>query len=72
MIGSGPLPYAEKMIGLPALPLLPVVSVSRHTPPALKATDCPGMRPVELTLAMVFQGAARDPGLESEPFTEST
>src|SRR5271169_5564591 len=72
MIGFAPLPYAANVIGLPTVPLCPGCNVSRHNPPRLNPTDCPGVRVVELTFAIVFQGSACVPGLESEPLTEST
>src|ERR1039458_5732093 len=70
--GAAPVPYAANVIGLPAVPLCPGVRVSRQRLPRLNPTDCPAVSVVELTLAMVFQGLAKVPGLESRPFTEST
>jgi hypothetical protein len=60
------------VIGFPAEPPFQTVNCSRHVSPALNATDWPGINVVALTLAIVFQGAASVPGLESEPLTEST
>jgi hypothetical protein len=58
MIGCAPVPYDANVIGLPALPLCPGIRLSRHVPPALNPTDCPGVSVVALTFAMVCQAVA--------------
>jgi hypothetical protein len=72
IIGLAPPPYAANVIGLPAAPLEVTFNCSRHVSPLLNPTDCPGCKVVAFTLAMVCQGSASVPGLESDPFMEST
>jgi hypothetical protein len=54
MIGFSPLPYAPNVIGLPALPLLGTVSVSRHVHPRLNRMESPAEKEEALTLLIVF------------------
>jgi hypothetical protein len=70
--GLAPLPYAPKIMGLPAEPEDGIVSVSRQAEPLLKRMESPGLKVEELTFAIVRQGVELEvPLFESLPPTES-